>query len=321
MDARFDTGISRREFLAVSAVAAVAASTGQAASPETQKSTGSGLCLCMFSKYLQSRNCTQLGEALRELGFANVDLTVRAAGHVLPERVAEDLPKACEDLKRSGVRVAMITTEITSADQPHAEATIAAAASLGIRYLKLGYYYYRDLTAIPRTFTEIRSKLQGLVPMLKQYGVQAGFHNHCGVQAGALMWDEWELIRDLDPQWVGAYIDPCHAVIEGGAGGWQIGMNLLAPRLKMVAVKDFIWGGEAGKRKPVIVGLSGGTVPWPGVWKIVKAAYFTGPISMHLEYGEQGKPGSDAEKALFAAIRNDSRILREQLATAGLTLS
>ena len=35
-------------------------------------------------------------ETMRALGYDAIDLTLRPGGHVLPERVAEDLPKAAE---------------------------------------------------------------------------------------------------------------------------------------------------------------------------------------------------------------------------------
>ena len=78
--------MTRREFT-FTAVAAAAAS----ARASTPKPT-----LCFFSKHLQDMNYDQVGKALRDAGFDGVDLTVRPKGHVLPERVAEDLPRAYE---------------------------------------------------------------------------------------------------------------------------------------------------------------------------------------------------------------------------------
>ncbi len=55
---------------------------------------------------------------IAESGFRAVDLTVRPDGHVLPERVEDDLPRAVETLRRSGLTVPMITTAITDANDP-----------------------------------------------------------------------------------------------------------------------------------------------------------------------------------------------------------
>src|SRR5580658_9527426 len=71
--------------------------------------------LCMFSKHFPELSYDDLGKTCRDLGFAGIDLTVRAKGHVLPERVAEDLPRAVDALRKAGLEVPMITTDLTSA--------------------------------------------------------------------------------------------------------------------------------------------------------------------------------------------------------------
>lgn len=311
---RIKPGLNRRELLASAAGLALAsAARAQPPAPARPKA-----CVCLFSKYLQGRRVSQLGEALAGLGYAGVDLTVRPGGHVLPERAADDLPKAHEALKESGVEITMISTDITSADQKHAEATIRTAASLGIRYAKLGYYDYRDLKAVPQAFAETKAKLRELVPMLAKHGVHGGFHNHSGTRAGSMLWDEWELIRDLDPKWIGSYFDPCHATIEGGLGGWRIGLNLLASRITMLAVKDFHWRKAERGWRPEICSPTEGAVAWPEVFRVLKTQGFAGPISMHIEYGPKGEPDSDEEKAFFANVRRDLAFLREQLQNTGV---
>ena len=43
-----------------------------------------------------SLDWSDLGRAVKDTGFDGVDLTVRPGGHVLPERAADDLPRAIE---------------------------------------------------------------------------------------------------------------------------------------------------------------------------------------------------------------------------------
>ena len=52
------------------------------------------------------------------MGFSGVDLTVRPKGHVLPESVKTDLPKAVSDIKSAGSNCQMITTSIESVNNP-----------------------------------------------------------------------------------------------------------------------------------------------------------------------------------------------------------
>ena len=53
----------------------------------------------MFSKHLQELDVPAAGRAIKELGFDGVELTVRPKGHIEPERVTEDLPRAVDDLR------------------------------------------------------------------------------------------------------------------------------------------------------------------------------------------------------------------------------
>ena len=99
------------------------------------------------------------------------------------------------------------------------------------------------------------------------------------------------LVRDRDPGRIAAYFDAGHAAVEGGNGGWRQGFELLAPHLRMVAIKDFLWKPEPGKPKAAWhdyqTPLRDGIVPWPEFFERLSKASFDGPISLHSEY--QGK--------------------------------
>lgn len=306
--------ISRRQVMATVAAGVLAARcAGAEQAPADRPSP-----LCLFSKCLASRKWDRLPGRLAELGFSHVDLTVRPGGHVAPERVADELPRAQEALRQAGVRIAMITTEITSVDQPHTQAIVQTAARLGIGFLKLGYYRYASDASVHRTWAEARARLRELVPLLESHKVHAGFHNHSGMNVGSLLWDEWELLRDLDPRWIGSYFDPCHAAIEGAGNGWQIGLNLLASRVTMLAVKDFVWQRRGREWRPQFGPLAEGSVRWPDVLATLRKAGFAGPISLHIEYGPRGEPGSQEDRLQAALIRKDLAFLREALAEAGI---
>ena len=134
---------------------------------------------------------------------------------MLPERVADDLPREHELLRSAGVAVPMITTGIVDADKDNAEAIITTAGRLGIRYAKLGYYPYGDLHHIQETLADVKARLRDVAALCRDHGVQAGFHNHAGSTVGAALWDVWELIRDLPADVVGSYFDLRHATVEG----------------------------------------------------------------------------------------------------------
>lgn len=60
----------------------------------------SPLKIHIFSKHLQFLNYQDMAEAAAEIGFDGVDLAVRPGGHVVPEKVGNDLPKAVKALEK-----------------------------------------------------------------------------------------------------------------------------------------------------------------------------------------------------------------------------
>jgi sugar phosphate isomerase/epimerase len=310
---------NRRDFLRTAGAVTVAVSATHG-KEDAKNSEGAEPIPCLFSKPLHNRRFDELPPLLHELGVKAVDLTCRPKGHVLPERVTEDLPKAVELLRKNGIAVPMLTTGILDADKGHAEEIVKTAGSLGIKYAKLGYYMYGDLKRIPQTLADVKRRLTGVAALFKQYGVHAGFHNHSGKFVGSAMWDVWQLIKDLPPEAVGSYFDIRHATTEGGLSGWAIGMNLLISRITMVAVKDFVWAKFPKKGwRPDNVPLGKGMTRLEPAFKRLKEADFAGPIAMHMEYGEHTPPvGSDADKANLQAIRNDMKTLNQLLIKTGL---
>lgn len=279
--------------------------------------------MCLFSKPLHNRTFDELPAVLEELGIDAVDLTCRPGGHVLPERAADDLPRAYEALQKGGIAVPMITTGILDADKDHAEMIVKTAAALGIRHAKLGYYKYGDLRHIDKTLADVKSRLRGVAALCKQYGVRAGFHNHAGMTVGAALWDVHELIHDLPSEAIGSYFDIRHATVEGGKAGWKIGMHRLAPRIAMVAVKDFRWYGDRGSGWHVVnVPLGTGMVREEEAYRTLKELRFAGPISLHMEYmaGGQREPkvDSDEDRENLTEIRSDWRHLKAMLEQAEL---
>ena len=71
----------------------------------------------------------------------------------------------------------------------------------------------------------------------------------------------------------------------------------------MMAVKDFYWEkdpktGWAPKWGPV----GDGMVRWEELLRRMKEQQFAGPISLHMEYHEQGPVGTEADRAILGAF-------------------
>jgi L-ribulose-5-phosphate 3-epimerase len=250
--------------------------------------------LMVFSKHLTGISLVEAAKRLKASGIAALDLTVRPGGHVLPERAVEELPRVHAELAAVGVRVGMITTGITAIDSPHAETILRTAARLGIGYYKLGYYSYKGFGTLRKARDEVRARVRDLSALSKAVGIRGGFHNHSGMYVGASLWDVDYILGDLPNTQMGAYLDPAHATIEGGLEGWRLGIDLIASRVIMVAVKDFQWREArpatptADRQKPrfnpQFCPLEGGNVAWSAIFPALKQSGFDGPVSLHIEY-------------------------------------
>jgi len=246
--------------------------------------------ICVFSKHFQTMDAETLGRTMKGLGVAGVDLTVRHGGHVEPAKVGTDLEAFQKGLAKNGIKVTMLTTSILSAEEPNAAAIIQTAGRLGIRHIKLGYWHYKGFGSYKSMADKVKGDLKGLVPLLKQNGVMAGFHTHSGQYMGANAEFALRLIEDSDPKAVGIYYDTGHCTIEGSVAGWLMGLDLVSERLVMVAVKNLAWfrmgSPSSGRRgwRELMVPLDSGLTDLAEFIRCLKKLDFRGPVSFHSEY-------------------------------------
>lgn len=237
--------------------------------------------LCVFSKKLKDLNFTELGEAMKSIEMPGVDLTVRGGGHVDPEEVRDKLPEAVEQLRAQGVKVSMISTNVTDIDAPTSRDVVETAAQHGIDFIKLGYFKYEGFGSIRKCVGEAKAKLKDIAAATKEAGIFAGCHNHSGRNLGAHLAHLREIMVDLDPDAVGVYFDPAHAFIEGMAGGWLAGLDDIADRIRMMAIKDMDINAEGHVRA---VPMGEGVVRWTEAFtELNKIAGQIGPVSIHAD--------------------------------------
>ncbi len=314
----------RRVFLEAAGGTALAALTGAtAAAARARSSAGAGAVVggatggpnyCIFSKHLPDLGWADLAAATIDMGFDGIDLTVRPKGHVLPERVTEDLPRALAAIRAKGSTISMITTEVTSADQPTARTIFAAAGKAGIGLIKVGYWKYA-LKDVRAEVAAMGRDLAGLATLAKQHGVAIGVHNHQG-NLGAALWEIAPHIDPLDPAAIGYYFDPRHAFAEGGGVGWKAATLLTAPRTKMIAVKDMFW--EKGPKGWAVQScpMGEGMVDWSWFATALARSAFAGPISVHLEYRIPGTTPEDLRRNTMEAAKRDLAFTKRHFTAA-----
>src|SRR6266576_874476 len=102
----------------------------------------------IFSKHLQFLNYHDMAEAVAEMGFDGIDLTVRPEGHVLPERVESDLPKATEAMRKVSLVPLLMTTAVQDANNAIDRRVLEVAVKLGIQYYRMDWYSYPEEKSI-----------------------------------------------------------------------------------------------------------------------------------------------------------------------------
>lgn len=306
--------MTRRTF----ALTPVAAALAPAAAPA--KTT-----ICLFSKHLHWLPVGEAGAVAKARGYDGLDLTVRSGGHVEPERVAEDLPKAMEAARAGGAPVLMLTSSIRDTGSAHAEAVLKTMKSLGLRHYRWGGFRYDLSKPLPPQLQVFKRQVSELAAMNRQYGVCAMYHTHSGIgQVGASMWDLAQLLEGEDPEAVSVNYDIGHATVEGGFGGWIHSARLLAPRMRGVALKDFLWKKNArGEWRPGWCMAGEGMVDFVQFFAILKESGFAGPLQVHIEYPLGGADTGQKQiklprEQVLGTMTEDARWLRGMAAKAGL---
>lgn len=270
--------------------------------------------ISIFSKHLQWLDYPEMAETAAELGFDGVDLTVRPGGHVLPERVTQDLPKAVKAVRDAGLEVPMISTAVTGADEEYTNAILRTAGEVGIQNYRLGWIPYNKEISIPENLELFKERLNRLALLNKQYDIKADYQNHSGTSFGASAWDLWYVLKDIDNEWVGCQYDIRHATVEG-ANSWPLGLELISPYIGTMDIKDFHWVKNKDGWQIKNVPLGEGMVDFKHYFKLLKQFSIKTPLSIHYEYSlggaEHGATSLSIEKErVITSIQKDLKTLR-----------
>ena len=247
--------------------------------------------VCVYTEHFQSLPIPKVCAIFKQMGVEGLDLTVRPGGHIEPRDVKTELPKAVQAARDHGLKVMMLTTAITEAD-PIAEATLATCQQLGIGRIKMGYYRVGQFGMLSKRLAEVRRHLAAVAKLAAKYNVRPCVHVHSGptIPSNGLMLHD--LIREIPPERIGAYLDSHHMTITGGAGGWRQAIDLLRPWISLVALKNFQWQrterGELGQQRwrTEYCRLQDGVAPIPQFVRTIHQAGYRGFYTLHTEYSK-----------------------------------
>jgi sugar phosphate isomerase/epimerase len=281
----------------------------------TTSNIAAPLKIHIFSKHLQFLNYRDMADAVAELGFDGIDLTVRPKGHVLPEKVEEDLPKAIDAIRKVGLASSMMVTAVDDARDPVDKKVLAVAAKLGIRYYRMNWFSYPEGESMPAGIQTLQQKVKEISQVNKELGLMGCYQNHAGTLVGASLWELWQLLKEADKQHMGIQYDIRHAVVEGGTS-WQNGLRLIQPHIKTLAIKDFNWEKKNGVWDIHDTPIGEGMVDFKTYFKLLKQYQINVPVSLHLEYplggAENGATQISCDKqVVFKAMKRDLQRVHE----------
>ena len=168
-----------------------------------------------------------------------------------------------------------------------------------VRLLKLGYFAFDPVRenyweAVERT----RAALAGWNELAGRYRVRVCYHTHSRGNLGLIGGMLAHLLRGFDPARIGAYLDPCHLLIEGEE--FATGAAIVADHLAIIGLKDALLVRErraagAAQGAPLTHGApavrwveaGAGMVDWSAVRAALRRLAFSGPLSIHCEYEDR----------------------------------
>lgn len=311
--------MERRNFIKTTGLSAAGislAGTGFAASVLSSKPVKRPICA--FTKCLQFLNFDQIAEVLARLEFDGADITLRPGGQIEPENAKTELPKAVKTLQKAGVEMPMMVTAIVDADDKLSVETLKIAAGLGIKYYRMGWLGYDFSKSIQQNLDIYKTQFEKLAKLNEKIGIHGGYQNHSGVHIGAPVWDLYDLLKDVDPTYLGIQYDIRHATTEAGYA-WILGMKRVEPWIRTICIKDFVWGkNEKGEWKHENVMLGEGMVKFDEFLPEYAALNVEAPISMHFEYDLGGAESGKKEitmkpEKIYSMMKTDLEWFRESL--------
>ena len=245
--------------------------------------------LIVFSKMLQEKSIAELIELAQRHGYDGYDLAVRPGHPVNPDNAATALPQAQTQMEQAGLQIGMVTGnfDLLTADHPLAEPLLAAMDSANVRLLKLGYFRFEPQTMdYWEQVDHVRRAFAAWEKLASIYNVKICYHTHShycmGLNAAALM----HLLRDFDPAYLGAYLDPGHFAVDGEP--FDFGLAMAREHLSILSVKDVlierVEKNGHGAAKALWVAAGEGIVDWTAVFTELRRIEYDGFLSIHCEY-------------------------------------
>ncbi len=270
---------NRRHFLQATTALALTGSTCLTVAADESTTPEPARRHCVFTKPLQSMPAAEMADRLAKMGFDGVECPVRRGGRIDPDNVEDQLPSHAEILASRGLRITIMTTDITDADDSATQRVLRTASELGIGHYRMAYYHYEMAQPIRDQIKTFEGRLKDLAALNADLNIQGLYQNHDGKDRfGAAIWDLHQAIAQIDPDQLGVAYDLRHATVEGGRS-WPIALWLIRDHIRTLYVKDFRWDDGRVVNVPLGTGQTS-----EDFYRDLGPSFRQMPISLHQEY-------------------------------------
>lgn len=273
-----------------------------------------------FPRYVLSgvafpgHSCADLVAEARALELNAVDLVVAPGGQVDPSE-AIDLIEVTVDCEDAGVQVVMVTTELTSPFDDHAEDVHRGCEEARVPYIRYGAWTRLDGVPYLDSLQAARAGLRGLETLCRRHNLRAlvrqlpgSFQEQSGHAAA--------LLHGRLPGYVGI----CLAPGELGpfdSESWRLDLDAQGDYVQALSITNsaLVSGPYGWSRTPAA--LTDGVADWPqllaeltrrelDVFAILEGRYHAGAVWSH---------GPDPQPNPRKLLRSDVRSIRRHLGT------
>lgn len=239
----------------------------------------------IFIKPWKSLSIQEVGKKIKSLGFDAVELPIRAGFACEPETVVHDLPKAAREFKSMGVELLGVTAENALDDEKFYAACAEAGVTQNRIMIRTGDMSYWEAEK------EARRQLDAALPLCEQYDLRIGIQNHKGRFIASSAIGLYHLLKDYDPNIIGAVWDPAHNALEGEEP--ELALDIIAEYIHFINLKNGYWqrtnGPETREAEWRVHWTSGrhGRASWARVARKLKAINYSGPFCFSAEYSDE----------------------------------
>ena len=242
--------------------------------------------IVLNSKFFNYLSVENLGETTENLGYDGLDICLRPNHPIDPNTARTELPST-RIWEQQGL-IYPLATAPADLNQPddRAESLFAACAESGIPRLKIGFWRFESNDDYWQLFDRARKALDGFIALSRRYQVQTCYQAHSGSCLGSNISGLMYLLKEFDPQEVGAYPDLGHLELDGE--DWPMGLSMMGNCLTVVGIKDVCYSqrleNSASICLPSFVKVGVGIVDWENRLVDLHKSNFNGPLTVHTEY-------------------------------------